>query len=224
MRRCAQAAAGADFRAVIRGRTRVKKLVMAMVLTAAPMVLVAAPVMAQQEARVTIPGQGQGTLTFFERQNFGGAAVTYRSSENNIRVPFNVRSVKAEGVWRICSDTNFRGNCIFANSNYADSQRDLGLRTNVRSVEARSQGGGGGNWNGPVGGQTLRGTAAQFWAAPEIGRRRVEACAYGNGSANCAAATAARFCSYAGWRVAKNHLMLTVGGRVVLADVLCTNR
>jgi hypothetical protein len=186
-------------------------------------VLIAAPVAAQQQARVTIPGQGQGTLTFFERPNFGGAAVTYRNSENNIRVPFSVRSVKAEGVWRICSDTNLRGNCVFANSNYADSQRDLGLRSNVRSVEARSQGGGG-NWSGPVGGQTLRGTAAQFWAAPEIGRRRVESCATGNGSANCAAATADRFCAYAGWRKAQHHMQLTVSGRIVLADVLCTNR
>lgn len=182
------------------------------------------PAVAQQQARVTIPGQGQGTLTFFERPNFGGAAVTYRNSENSVRVPFNARSVKAEGVWRICSDTNLRGNCIFANSSYPDSQRDLGLRMNVRSVEARSNGGGGSNWSGPVGGQTLRGTASQYWPAPEISRRRVESCPNGNGSANCAAATAERFCAYAGWRTARNHTQLTVNGRIMLADVLCSNR
>ena len=175
------------------------------------------------EQRVTIPGQGQGTLTFFERQGFGGAAMTFRTTENNVRIPFQVRSVKAEGVWRICSDTNLRGRCVYANSNYANSERDLGLRNTVRSVAPQS-GGGGGSWTGPVGGQTLRGTAAQFWAAPEIGRRRVESCANGSGGANCAAATAERFCAYAGWRAMKHHMQLTVSGRIVLADVLCTNR
>nr|WP_310522739.1 hypothetical protein [Polymorphobacter sp.] len=195
-------------------------------MTIAALAVLAGPVAAQApEARVVIPGQGQGTVTFFERQGFGGAAITFRTTENNVRIPFQVRSVKAEGVWRICPDTNLRGRCLYANSSYPDSQRDLGLRNAVRSVAPQSAGGGsGGSWIGPVGGQTLRGTAAQFWPAPEIGRQRVEACPNGNGSANCATATAERFCAYAGWRVMKNYMQLTINGRNVLADVLCANR
>jgi hypothetical protein len=202
-----------------KGRPAVKPAMLA--LTALAFTL---PAAAQQSARVTIPGQGQGTVTFFERPNFGGAAITFRNTENNIRIPFNVRSVKAEGVWRLCSDTNLRGACLFANSSYPDSQRDLGLRGNIRSVEARSNDNGNAGWSGPVGGATLRGTSSQYWSNPEINRRRIESCPNGNGSANCAAATADRFCAYAGWRRAAYHMQLTVNRQNVLADVLCTNR
>jgi hypothetical protein len=185
---------------------------------------IAAPALAQDNARVNIPGQGQGTVTFFERTNFGGAAITFRNTENSVRIPFTIRSVKAEGVWRLCSDTNLRGSCVFANSSYRDSQRDLGLRGNIRSVEARSNDNGNAGWSGPVGGANLRGTSSQYWASPEIGRRRVESCPNGNGSASCAATTADRFCAYAGWRRAVYHMQLTVNRQNVLADVLCSNR
>ena len=86
-------------------------------------------------------------------------------------------------------------------------------------------GGGGGGWSGPIGGQSLRGIASQYWPAPEINRRRVEACpGSNNGSARCAQETADRFCSFAGWRRAQFVQQVTVNRRQLLSDVLCTNR
>jgi len=185
-----------------------------------------APGLAQPQPRVVIPGEGQGTLTLFERPNFGGAAVTFRSAEDNVRVPFVVRSIRSEGDWRLCPEVNLRGNCVLVRASYPDTVRELDLRAPVRSVAPRQGGGGGrpGNWSGPVTGATLRGTTAQFWAIAEIARRPINACPDRSGSADCVARQADRFCDYAGWRRAANHAQVTIGGRNVLADVLCTNR
>jgi hypothetical protein len=203
---------------------------------AAGALLVPALVQAQQQAegRVFIPGQGQGTLTLFERQNFGGQAITFRQGEGSVRIPFQVRSIIAEGGWRVCSDTNGRGSCIWADQRYPQADRFPGVNFTVRSVIPQSGnnggnwGGGGGNndgWFGPVGGQTLRGSVSQFWPAPEINRRRVDACPNGNnGNTRCAAETADRFCRFAGWRSATFHNQVSINRRWFLSDVLCTNR
>lgn len=198
-------------------------------LATATAVLVPAMALAQQgvDSRVFIPGQGQGTVTLFERPNFGGAAITFRQTEGQARVPFTVRSIIAEGGWRICSDNNGRGSCVWADRRYPDAFRDPGLNFSVRSVVPQNGGGGGNNdgWFGPVGGQTLRGSASQFWPAPEINRRRVDACPNGqNGNTRCAAETADRFCRFAGWRSASFWHQVSVNRRWFLSDVLCTNR
>lgn len=194
---------------------------------AAVAALLPAAATGQQEQRVVIPGQGQGTLTLFERQNFGGQAITFRQGEGSVRVPFQVRSIIAEGGWRVCSDTNGRGSCIWADQRYPQADRFPGVNFTVRSVIPQNGGGSGGSggWSGPVGGQSLRGIASQYWPAPEINRRRVEACpGSNNGSARCAQETADRFCSFAGWRRAQFVQQVTVNRRQMLSDVLCTNR
>lgn len=197
-----------------------------LIVMAAVAALLPAAATGQMQERVFIPGQGQGTLTLFERTNFGGAAITFRQTENRVRVPFNVRSIIAEGSWRICPDDNGRGRCVLANRRYADSLRDPGLNFVVRSAVPQSGGGGNnGGWFGPVGGQTLRGTQSQYWPAPEINRRRVDACPNGNnGNSRCAAETADRFCRFAGWRSAQFHHQARINNRWFLADTLCTNR
>lgn len=53
---------------------------------------------AQQAARVVIPGQGQGTITFFDARDYRGSAATFRSNENSVRLPFtNAGSIRVEG-------------------------------------------------------------------------------------------------------------------------------
>ena len=204
---------------------------LSLTVIAAVAALLPAVAAGQQQERVWIPGQGQGTLTLFERPNFGGAAITFRQSEGQARVPFTVRSIIAEGGWRVCSDTNGRGSCVWADRRYPDAFRDPGLNFSVRSVVPQNAGGGsgggwgGGGWNGQVGGQTLRGIASQYWPAPEIDRRRVDACpGNNNGSPRCAEDTAERFCNFAGWRRVQFFQQVTVSRRNVLADVFCTNR
>jgi hypothetical protein len=190
----------------------------------------------QQQERVWIPGQGQGTLTIFQSPNFGGSAMTFRQFEGNVRLPFSVGSVIAEGPWRLCSENDGRGRCIFAEGRYARASNSPGINFTVRSVVPQSgNGGGGGGWNGggwngngwggQIGGQSLRGIASQYWPAPEIDRRRVDACpGNNNGSQRCAQETAERFCSFAGWRRVQFFQQATVSRRNVLSDVLCTNR
>jgi len=65
--------------------------------------------------------------------------------------------------------------------------------------------------------------AAEFFPAPG-GRdgRRLLSCENGGATANCAAATADRFCKSIGWSGSASQRQETVNGRVYLADVLCT--
>ena len=77
-----------------------------LVLAAVP--LAVAGVATAQDARVTIPGQGQGTITFFDARDYRGAAATFRGNENRVRLPFNsTGSIRVEGVWRVCSGINY---------------------------------------------------------------------------------------------------------------------
>jgi hypothetical protein len=195
----------------------------------AALALVPAVALAQQgvDSRVFIPGQGQGSLTLFQNPNFGGAAFTLRQEESNLRSSMMPRSIIAEGNWRVCSDSNGRGRCVNVSGRDPQSDRNSGVNFVVRSAFPQSGGGGNNNngWFGPVGGQTLRGSASQFWPAPEINRRRVDACPNGqNGNTRCAAETADRFCRFAGWRSATFHQQVSINRRWFLSDVLCTNR
>jgi hypothetical protein len=194
----------------------------------------------QPQGRVMIPSEGQGTITFYERPDFEGAAITFRQSETKVRVPFIPRSLRAEGIWRVCSSGNFGGRCVLVDSAHRDAQRKLGFMLTVGSVQAgddaqaaagvgyQGQGYGGqgyqSGWSGPIGGPSLRGVNVYFYAAPEIGRERIEACAGGGNYSGCAAATADRLCNYAGWPRAGSFGQQAIGRRTYLADVVCTNR
>lgn len=204
---------------------------MRLIVAAALLLGAAAPAAAQQaDSRVLIPGEGQGTLTFYQRPNFRGQATTFRSGDPDVNLPFYPGSIRAEGSWQLCPETRFRGRCVYANSSYRTAE-DLGLRFNVRSLVPERPGGPGG---GPVpplpgpggnaGGPTLRGMASQFYSEPMYGRQRVVACASGAGSALCAKQTADRFCRDANWRTARSFEQQTLGRRAYLADVLCSNR
>ncbi|QMW22157.1 hypothetical protein [Sandaracinobacteroides saxicola] len=195
-----------------------------------------------------IPSQGQGTITFYERPDFGGAAITFRQTEGAVRVPFLARSIRAEGVWRVCSGTGFTGRCVLVDDSHRDSQRELGLMLAIQSVEARGETfGNSGSWPSrpqpmpsqipqpgwgmhahadwaqPPGGANLRGIHTQFFATPQLGRERVESCPGGQPGPICLADTAARFCAHAGWNRALSYGQQIVGRRAYLVDLLCTS-
>lgn len=175
---------------------------------------------AQEAARITIPGQGQGTITFFDRQNYGGAAITYRQGEPRVRLPFTMGSIRTSGSWRVCEGINFTGRCTQVSRDLPNA-RSLGLSV-VGSLQPLS-GGGAGNLTGRVSGPTLRGYDAQFWSLPEVGGQKVRACA-GPDYPGCAQQNADRFCAYAGWRRASHFEQRRTGLFIHLADVLCTRR
>jgi hypothetical protein len=64
--------------------------------------------------------------------------------------------------------------------------------------------------------------ASEFFPAPALSGRRIEACRRGPATPDCARQSAEQFCRTAGWNYARHSLMETVGRTVYLADVLCT--
>lgn len=194
---------------------------------------VVAPAVAQTgpEARVAIPGEGYGTLTFYERTDFRGQAVTYRDTQRRVNLPFYPRSIRAEGRWTLCPENNGRGECVVAARAYRTAE-DLNLRFNVRSVEPYrgNPGNPGGGYPPPgevAGGQSLTGAASQYFPEPRYGSQRVLACPSGTAAgvnANCAQQTADRLCQTANWRRAAHVLTQVEGRRTYLSDVLCVRR
>ena len=64
--------------------------------------------------------------------------------------------------------------------------------------------------------------AAEFFPAPEYRGRRIDACNREGGAAACVTRESDNFCRSIGYARARNGAAQTVGGRVYLADVLCT--
>ena len=188
---------------------------------------------ASAQERIVIPGQGQGTITFFDGRNFSGAAVTYRQDENRVRLPFSAGSIRVEGPWRVCTGPDYGGRCVTVDRDYRDA-RFLGLYTVGSAQSLYSSGGGGyppgggwggnwGNWSGPVGGPSLRGENSLFFATPSIRGSRISACPSGD-FAGCQQQTADRLCAYSGYGRAGSADRVRIGREWFLSDVLCTRR
>lgn len=203
-----------------------------MALAALGALAASGPATAQRpNERVFIPGEGQGTLTFYARPNYRGQATTFRAGEANINPPLYPGSVRAEGPWRLCPEVRLRGRCVYANSSYPTAEA-LGLRFNVRSI-----GPGGPNdptdpgpllgpgQGGAAGGESLRGTASQYFPQPRYGNQRVQACQNSSNSLVCARQSADRFCQQASpFRRAYFFDRETRPRGTFLVDVLCSNR
>lgn len=60
--------------------------------------------------------QSRGEITFFSNSNFSGARFTVSGPRQNIRLPFNARSVilRQGDRWQVCSRTDYR-NCTVIN-------------------------------------------------------------------------------------------------------------
>lgn len=157
---------------------------------------------------------------FFSGTNFTGRSLTVTSSTPVFAATWTPRSVRMGGgsSWEVCEQPAFRGRCTVIQGSSGDLRAQLGV-SGVRSVrQARTA------VPPPVSGagQSLKGMAAEFFPAPQSHGRRVEACPGGNASAACITENANRFCTSIGYVGSRNSAGETVGGRVFLADVLCS--
>jgi hypothetical protein len=155
--------------------------------------------------------------TIYRDPGFRGPAVAVERANPNMRLGFEVYSIRIMGgPWELCPEPNYRGRCLTVGQSTSDLRRTFGWQGPLQSI--RPAGGGGG---GPVGGQSLRGMASEYYPAPRQSGQRVEACRRGTATSSCAAATADRFCRDAGWNGASHQMMQSANGRTYLADVLC---
>jgi hypothetical protein len=155
--------------------------------------------------------------TIYRDPGFRGPAVAVERANPNLRLNFEVFSIRIDGrPWELCPQPNFRGQCLTVRQSTSDLRRSSGWRGPLQSMRPAGNGGG-----GAVGGQSLRGMAAEFYPAPRRGNQRADACTRGSATATCAAETADRFCRDAGWNGSARQAMETVNGRAKLADVLC---
>lgn len=157
---------------------------------------------------------------FFSGTNFTGRSLTVTGSTPIFAATWTPRSVRMGGgsSWEVCEQPAFRGRCTVVQGTSSDLRAQLGV-SGVRSVRQAA------NTVPPPsggGGQSLKGMAAEFFPAPQSHGRRIEACPGGSGSAACITQNADRFCKSIGYVRSRNSAGETVGGRIFLADVLCS--
>lgn len=168
-----------------------------------------------------------GTATIYRDRNFSGPAVAVSQTSPNMRLNFQVQSVRINGgAWELCQQANFRGDCLVVGQTTSDLRRTYNWAGPLQSMRPVNGGSGGGGSGGGSSQQSLRGMASEFFPAPRNGRNpgaaRVLACpGSNNASPVCASQNADRFCRTMGWNGSARELMETVNRRAYLADVLC---
>jgi len=187
------------------------------VLAAAIALAAAAPAVAQD--RMAPNAQ------FFSGTNYTGRSLTVMRETPIFAATWAPRSVRMGGgsSWEVCEQRFFRGRCTVVTGSSSNLAAQLGVR-GVGSVRQAS--GVPTPLPQPVpdrpGGQSLKGMAAEFFPAPEYSGRRIDACQREGGSAACITRESDTFCKSAGYVRSKNGAAQTVGGRIYLADVLCS--
>ena len=175
------------------------------------------PSLAQPEDKSYRPPEA----TIYRDAAFLGPALFVDRANPDLGLAWPVNSIRVKrGKWELCERTRYRGRCRIA-------ERDTSVLNNplrgltIQSI--RPVGGGGGGWEPapPAGGQTARGSFAEFRTQPTDGGYRVQACRNASATAACAAQTADQWCRSIGWNGSAREHMETVAGRVYLADVLC---
>lgn len=165
----------------------------------------------------------------FSATNFMGRSLTITRETPILQASWQPRSIRMGGgsSWEVCEQRHFMGRCTVVTGSSTNLASQLGI-TRIGSIRpARvvppnpSPGptplpGPGGN------GQSLRGMAAEFFPAPQARGRRIDACNNQGGSAACITREAENFCRSVGYASARNSAAETVGGRIYLADVLCS--
>lgn len=172
------------------------------------------------------PAAAQDSATIYRDPYFRGPAVSVDRANPNLRLNFQVFSIRVQGAWELCPQPDFRGKCLLVGQNTADLRRTYGWAGPLQSMRPKNDGppafGPPPAGNQPAG-QSLRGMAAEFFPAPRQGNGRVLACLQGAIDAKCASVSADRFCASRGWRRAAHQMMETVKRQTYLADVLCVN-
>ena len=165
----------------------------------------------------------------FSAPNFMGRSLTVTRETPVLQASWQPRSIRMGGgsSWEVCEQRHFMGRCTVLTGSSTNLTSQLGI-TRIGSIRpARSippnPGPGLGPLPGPGGGgPSLRGMAAEFFPAPESRGRRIDACNTQGGSAACITREAENFCRSRGYVSARNSAAETVGGRIYLADVLCS--
>ena len=184
------------------------------ILASAALLALAAP--AQAQDRMAPNAQ------LFSAPNYQGRSLTVMRDMSTIPATWSARSIRLGGgsSWEVCDQRNFRGRCRVLSGSSANlmSQMGLGGVASVRRAAIGTQPPG----PGPGGGQSLKGMAAEFFPAPQAHGRRIEACNNEGGSAACITRESDNFCRSMGYVRSRNGAAETVGGRIFLADVLCS--
>lgn len=164
-------------------------------------------------------------LSVYPERFYRGTPETVTADRPEIALPFPPGSVKVKGRWQACTETGYRGRCI-------DLVRDhpveagLGQGFAMRSVRLLPEGSGAGDPAPGVlpEGPSLAGTRTRYFPRPLYGGERVLACPArtDDGGTGCARETAEDLCRRAGYRRLEHVALEDVGGRMLLADVLCS--
>jgi hypothetical protein len=164
----------------------------------------------------------------FSATNFMGRSLTVTRETPIIQATWQPRSIRMGGgsSWEVCEQRHFMGRCTVLTGSSPNRTSQLGI-TRIGSIRpARpvppTPGPGPGPNPGGGNGQSLRGMAAEFFPAPEMRGRRIDACNNQGGSAACITREAQNFCRSVGYVSARNSAAETVRGRIYLADVLCS--
>jgi hypothetical protein len=80
-------------------------------------------------------GWGRSRITFFEGPNFTGRSYTSDGNISNMPREYNDRtmSVRVEGHWRLCADSDYRGHCEDVDHDVRDL-RAIGLAQTISSA------------------------------------------------------------------------------------------
>jgi hypothetical protein len=166
-------------------------------------------------------------ITFYSEPDYRGDRLTLTQARDRIQLGWQIRSLRMpEGDrWLVCPRIKFQGNCevmfksepstrMFVGSARPRKRSDLPAPP-PRPIEAAADAG-----TSP--GPSLRGTNAEFFAAPMIGGQRAPSCE--SGGNDCTEEAADRFCQAQGWPGSAYQRSEAVEGRNYLVDVLCTRR
>lgn len=136
---------------------------------------------------VTACSHAAAELVLYEDDDYSGRPYRAYVQINNFdRVGFNDRASSAvvrSGSWQLCSDAEFRGQCITLSPGSYPSLRAMGLNDRVSSARPAfggsggNSGGGGGNWGGGWGGSN---GAVELYEHGDYNGRSISS----NGSAN----------------------------------------
>lgn len=106
-------------------------------------------------------GAAQAQMVLFEHDDYNGRSYMVRGAARNLAdVGFNDRASSVTvrgGRWQLCTDADFRGQCVVLAPGSYPSLREMGLNDSVSSAREEGRGGGygggpGGSWGGGWGG------------------------------------------------------------------------
>lgn len=116
---------------------------------------------------------GSPSVTLYEFPGYQGRQVTLQGAVSNLPRQYNdmAQSARFQGRWRICSDSDFRGQCQDVRGD-VENLNAMGMGSKISSLQAYFDGGraGGGPGGGPGGGGWGGGSSGGGWGGGGQGR------------------------------------------------------